>query len=962
MKILINASNSEETRVAVLDQGRLVDLEIEHIENEQKKANIYKARIARFEQSLNAVFVDYGGDRHGFLPAKEIAPEYFKKAVEDIHNLPLLEELLDIDQELIVQINKDQRGTKGAALTTFITLAGSYLVLMPNSASAGGISRRIEGEERDQLKRVYRGLKYPKEMGVILRTASVDRELREIQWDLDMQVNLWQAIQGAAIKSRAPFLIHRESQVAMRSIRDYLKDNIEEIIVDDQETYDLIKTHLTLLRPEFIDNLVLYRNRVPLFTRMRVEGQIESIFNREVKLPSGGAIVIDATEALTAIDINSAKATGSSNIEETALNTNLEAAEEIGRQLRLRDIGGLIVIDFIDMLLPNNQNQVEDRLAGVLQYDRAKIQMTHISKFGLVELSRQRIKPSIRETAMISCPRCEGQGSIRPVSSLATSILRSIAKEASNEKTRGVRVQLPIDMCTYLLNERRNEVLAIERAHGVNILLIPNPNYQLPKFHLQREWGDKLDGKSGKTSETTSLDFIEEYDMGEAVAGSNGGSQGAKTSSSKQNVQPAVKASVISQKMLNNANTMHQSDKGVINVASPKKEIEASTGKMSEPEKGKGFLSRILGYLSSSGTTVAPSDSGSASTSKVVKSKDIDQKMKALEKRESRSVSQSSSSSSSSYRARDGGAAVKRDDRHNKSSIDRNRGRSDIKSARSKDSQRTSSSDRHQVSNSRDRARDNTVSSNQGLESAMTIAQNRNNRLNVFPAEKLINIEELKESNPDIVPDILKRSIAVNPATKISPMVSAILKEAEANKSEAAQMVETQSKNTTKKTYIEVELVELYLDKFLAKSKKADVDVSMKNHVDEKVQKEKKEKEVFVKTYDPAINLEEQMMVFMDVVEVVKTDKLESSKKSVNSANRSASSVMDEDVVITIEESVSEQVSEEKTNVKENPKARAAVRPTRRTSTLKKEGSSTAVPRKKTAPKSEKPEAASEKT
>ena len=487
-KILINARETEETRIAIIENNQLIDLDIESVDREQKKSNIYKAKISRIEPSLNAVFVNYGEDKNGFLPYKEIAPEYFSKPNEDLE-IPL-NELLEVGQELIVQIVKEERGSKGAALTTFITLAGCYMVIMPNNPTAGGISRRVEGEERQKLKKLFDTLNIPKGTGVIIRTAGVDRSIDEIQADLDTLTSLYAAIKQVSNQHKAPFLIHKESDITIRAIRDYLKEDIQEIIIDDAETYQDLKRQLTVLRPHFVERLQIYSKDIPLFSSHHIEKQIESAFKREVILASGGSIIIDTTEALTAIDINSARATKGENIEETALATNLEAAAEIAKQLRLRDLGGLIIVDFIDMGFFANQKAIEQALIEALMLDRAKIQMTRISKFGLVEISRQRLQASLGESVMLACPRCEGHGFIRSITSLSLSVLRNIRTEVRRDKTNEVRVQLPIDVATFLLNEKRDEIRQIEQSSGVKILLMPNPNMQSPHFAIQRIWGD----------------------------------------------------------------------------------------------------------------------------------------------------------------------------------------------------------------------------------------------------------------------------------------------------------------------------------------------------------------------------------------------------------------------------------------------------------------------------------------
>ena len=512
-KMLINATEPEETRIAITKDNKLFDLDIENVDHEQKKANIYKAKISRIEPSLNAIFVSYGEEKNGFLPFKEVSPEYFSRPHDENDDNPPMQELLKVGQEIIVQINKEERGTKGAALTTFITLAGCYLVLMPNNPQAGGISRRIDGEERQKLKALMNALSIPEEMGIIIRTAGVDRTPEEIQWDLDVLLKLWETIQTATSDKPAPFLIHRESDIMIRAIRDYLREDITEIIIDTKECYEDVKRQLTLLRPDFVERLVHFDGSIPLFSKMEIESQIESAYQREVKLPSGGSIVIDATEALTAVDVNSAKATRRDNIEETALHTNLEAAEEVARQMKLRDIGGLIIIDFIDMSSNQNQKKVEETLSTILQHDRAKIQMTRISRFGLVEISRQRMRPSLGESNTMACPRCDGQGIIRSTPSLGLSILRLIEEEALKDKTNEVRVQLPVSVATFLLNEKRQSINELEYKLKCKIVLIPNSNLETPHYNIQRIYGEVYNASR------PSFDLIEQKnDQAEAYA------------------------------------------------------------------------------------------------------------------------------------------------------------------------------------------------------------------------------------------------------------------------------------------------------------------------------------------------------------------------------------------------------------------------------------------------------------
>ena len=485
--MLINATQQEELRVALVDGQRLYDLDIESPGHEQKKANIYKGKITRIEPSLEAAFVDYGAERHGFLPLKEIAREYFP-ANYNSHGRPNIKDVLREGQEVIVQIDKEERGNKGAALTTFISLAGSYLVLMPNNPRAGGISRRIEGDDRTELKEALASLELPDGMGLIVRTAGVGKSAEALQWDLSFRLKHWEAIKKAAESRPAPFLIHQESNVIVRAFRDYLRQDIGEILIDNPKVLELARQHIAALgRPDFTSKIKLYTGEIPLFSHYQIESQIESAFQREVRLPSGGSIVIDTTEALTAIDINSARATRGGDIEETAFNTNLEAADEIARQLRLRDLGGLIVIDFIDMTPVRHQRAVENRLREAVRQDRARIQISHISRFGLLEMSRQRLSPSLGESSHHVCPRCSGTGTVRDNESLSLSILRLIEEEALKENTKEVHAIVPVPIASYLLNEKRAAVSAIEaRQGGVRCIIVPNDEMQTPHYHVLR--------------------------------------------------------------------------------------------------------------------------------------------------------------------------------------------------------------------------------------------------------------------------------------------------------------------------------------------------------------------------------------------------------------------------------------------------------------------------------------------
>lgn len=491
-RMLINATQQEEVRVALVDGQKLYDLDIESPEHANKKANIYKGTITRVEPSLEAAFVDYGMDRHGFLPIKEIAREYYPEGTNfSDHNS--LKNLIREGQEVIVQIEKEERGQKGAALTTYISLAGSYLVLMPNNPRAGGISRRIEGEERAELKAALEGINIPKGMGVIVRTAGVGKSAEELAWDLSILTKLWDMIKSTAASRPAPFLIYQESNIALRAVRDYLRPDIGEILVDDRNVFDQIKKQIDLVRPEFAQRVHLYTGDISLFSKFQIESQIESAYQREVRLPSGGAIVIDPTEALTSIDVNSAKATKGGDIEETALQTNIEAAEEIARQLRLRDIGGLIVIDFIDMTPIKNQREIETRMREAVRQDRARIQFSRISRFGLLEMSRQRLRPSLEESSAHVCPMCQGQGTVRDTQSLALSVLRLVEEEA-HKNTGDVFAIAPVEVATFILNEKRSKLADIERRYKIRVNVIPDQHMMPPQFEVQRLLGEKAPG------------------------------------------------------------------------------------------------------------------------------------------------------------------------------------------------------------------------------------------------------------------------------------------------------------------------------------------------------------------------------------------------------------------------------------------------------------------------------------
>ncbi len=496
-RMLFNATQSEELRVAIVDGQKLIDLDIEHAGKEQRKSNIYKGVITRIEPSLEAAFVDYGQDRHGFLPFKEVARSYYKEGAD---GRARIQDALKEGQELIVQVDKDERGNKGAALTTFISLAGRYLVLMPNNPRGGGVSRRIEGEDRDELRDVLSQLEVPKGMSIIARTAGIGRNAEELQWDLNYLTQLWTAIDGASAMQAGAYLIYQEGSLVIRAIRDYFSSDIGEILIDTPDIHEQAVQFMNHVMPGNVTRVKLYQDEIPLFTRFQIEHQIESAFAREVRLPSGGAIVIDHTEALVSVDVNSGRATRGSDIEHTAFNTNLEAAEEVARQLRLRDLGGLVVIDFIDMESQRNQREVENALRDALHADRARVQTGKISRFGLLELSRQRLRPSLGETNHIPCPRCHGTGHIRGIESTALHILRITQEDAMKENSAIIQVQLPVEVATFLLNEKRADIHKIEQRMGVEVILIPNVHLETPNYNIVRIKSDDVNQETSRAS------------------------------------------------------------------------------------------------------------------------------------------------------------------------------------------------------------------------------------------------------------------------------------------------------------------------------------------------------------------------------------------------------------------------------------------------------------------------------
>ncbi|WKL77889.1 Rne/Rng family ribonuclease [Francisella tularensis subsp. mediasiatica] len=763
-RILINSKSGEETRIATLDNGKLIDLDIESVDREQKKANIYKGYISRIEPSLNAIFVNYGEEKNGFLPFKEVS-EYYLKDVPNGENIaPLLSE----GQELIVQIDKEERGDKGAALTTFITLAGSYMVLLPNNPEGGGISRRVEGEDRERLKKYLKELNIPKNMSVIARTACVECSFEELKHDFDTLVELWGSILQAYHRIKKPALLHKESDIIVRTVRDHLKEDVKEIIVDSKECFEDVKRQLSLLRQSFdINKVKLYNEELPLFAQFGIDQQIENAYKREIRLTSGGSIVIDTTEALVAIDVNSSRANKAEDVETTAFKTNLEAAEEVARQLRIRDLGGLVIVDFIDMSFYPNRKQVEEKLMEALQQDRARIQMSRISKLGLVEISRQRLSSSINESVMQKCPRCEGHGFIKTTQATALTILRKIRAEAIKEDTNEIRVQVPVDIAAYILNEKRDSIVEIERISQVKVMIIPNFNMESPKFQMQRIWGTSY--KSNRTSS----ELIEDvYNIEIPKAGK------------KKIAAVDLNQAIENQAASNTQEQKPQTDAQVDIVTQNDKKQDDVT----QQAKKKGFFARLFSGIFATDSKAAQQANNSA------------QKQQNKEQNFQRQQQHNKAQKDNNQRN-------ERNNSNNKNERNKNRNNKGAKpqiaqeNKPQKDNSQRSDLNANGNSNNDKNERNKNKSNNDKFDKKSNNRNSRSNNLNLNNAEEVIDITQLKYQNQTAIAktDNIKKVISKNPDEFISIMVKDVLENYDSLKDDGATKIATQEKIKTNK-------------------------------------------------------------------------------------------------------------------------------------------------------------------
>ena len=752
-KILINSKSSEETRIATLNNGKLIDLNIENINREQKKANIYKGYISRIEPSLNAIFVNYGEEKNGFLPFKEVSEYYLK----DTPNGENIAHLLSEGQELIVQIDKEERGDKGAALTTFITLAGSYMVLLPNSADGGGISRRVEGEDRERLKKYLKNLNVPKNMGIIARTACVECSFEELEYDFNNLKDLWSSITETSHKIKKTALLHKESDIIIRTVRDHLKDDVKEIIVDSKQTFDDIKRQLKLFRQSFDTNKVKFYNQdLPLFTQFSIDQQIENAYKREIRLPSGGSIVIDTTEALVAIDVNSSRANNAADVETTAFKTNLEAAEEVARQLRIRDLGGLVIIDFIDMSFYPNRKQVEEKLMEALKHDKARIQMSRISKLGLVEISRQRLSSSINESVMQKCPRCDGHGFIKTTPATALTILRKIRTEAMREDTNEIRVQVPVDIAAYILNEKRESIVNIEETTNVRVMIIPNFNMESPKFQMQRIWG------SSYKSNRTSPELIEDVYNVEIP----------KSAKKKKPVD--LTTSVANKKVSTNTSSNTNAKKNEKSNKPKAKPVQV--------EEEKSIISKIIGFIFGSNAN---------DTEKETPKKENNNKKPKQAKKSQQQSSQNKNSKNT------------RDSNANNSNAN---GNGQNKNQYNKNNSNSQKSQNRQRNDNRDSNKSNDFNKNKRNDkfdkrsNSKNSNNQRNSNVNLNNAEEVIDITKAKyKTKAATKTNNVKKIISKNPSEFISVMVKDVLDNYDSLKDDGAQKITTDANSKTQK-------------------------------------------------------------------------------------------------------------------------------------------------------------------
>lgn len=806
-KILINSKSSEETRIATLDNGKLIDLDIENVDREQKKANIYKGYISRIEPSLNAIFVNYGEEKNGFLPFKEVS-EYYLKDVPNGDNIaPLLSE----GQELIVQIDKEERGDKGAALTTFITLAGSYMVLLPNNPNGGGISRRVEGEDRDRLKRYLKDLNIPKNMSVIARTACVECSFEELKHDFDNLVELWESISQTYHKIKKPALLHKESDIIIRTVRDHLREDVKEIIVDSKECFDDVRRQLSLLRQSFDTNKVkLYNEDLPIFAQFGIDQQIENAYKREIRLPSGGSIVIDTTEALVAVDVNSSRANKAEDVETTAFKTNLEAAEEVARQLRIRDLGGLVIVDFIDMSFYPNRRQVEEKLMEALQQDKARIQMSKISKLGLVEISRQRLSSSINESVMQKCPRCDGHGFIKTTQATALTILRKIRAEAMKDDTNEIRVQVPVDIAAYILNEKRDSIVDIENITDVKVMLIPNFNLESPKFQMQRIWGTSY--KSNRTS----TDLIEDvYNVEVPKAGKKkvAAVDLVKNTEKKQNFNKDKQSNPVEKKQ--EAKQEHNSQKPAQNNA---KQPQQKVSVDKQPKK-KGFFAKLAAIFSSSAeeeVKKAPVKQQSNRANNSQKPQHSKQNRENNNQRNDRNNKDRSNDKNNNARSdKNNKEQDSQKPQYNKQNRENNNQRND------RNNNDRSKNDRN--NNDRSSDRNKNKRNNDRFDKKSNNRNNRSNNLSLNNAEEVVDITKLKYQNQNTAAtvDNIKKVISKNPEEFVSVMVKDVLENYDSLKDDGAKKVSTEAKGKTHK-YLKFDTVSV--DTEIAKADKIEKD------------------------------------------------------------------------------------------------------------------------------------------